>query len=387
MKKPLAILLSTACAPLLAVPGSAQEPPPPIPFETVGVKAAIDPGPNMFVLDQSWSGASTLQVFAADDFDYKGGMSTGSMAQAQLSADGTTAYTISTYLERFTEGDTEMVLQVFDVATLTRTAEIALPPKIAMVGPYENLLQLAADERFALVMNATPAASVTVVDLEAGAVTMEVPTPGCWNIYPATTGLKWTMLCGDGTAQTFVLNDAGTEIASQNATAIFDADVDPLFSHGERGTGDELLFVSYGGDVYRVSDASDTPALVGTFSFGDTLDEPFAPGGYQVSAYNEANDVLFVTVHNEPYDGSHKDGSTEIWAIDVGGEALLYRFQLEPGYVSLAVTGEEIPTLYAFNEHDYTLHAFSVDLSAPYGIILTENAVVDSGGQVITVRP
>src|SRR5688572_29377802 len=107
MKKPLAILLST-CALLLAVPGSAQDPPPPIPSETVGVKDAIDPGPNVFVLDQSWSGASTLQVFAADDFDYKGGMATGSMAQAQLSADGTTAYTISTYMERFIDGDVEM---------------------------------------------------------------------------------------------------------------------------------------------------------------------------------------------------------------------------------------------------------------------------------------
>lgn len=386
MKKALAILVSGTVASMVAVSGFAQEPPP-IAFETVGVKGTIDPGPNVFLLDQSWSGASTLQVFAADDFDYKGGISTGAMAQAQVSADGTTAYTISTYLERFTDGDAEMVLQVFDVATLTRLAEIALPPKIAMVGPYENLLQLADGERFALIMNATPAASVTVVDLEAGAVAMEVPTPGCWNIYPAAAGLKWTMLCGDGTAQTFVLNEDGTEIVAQNAGPIFDAGSDPLFSHAERGTGDELLFVSFGGEVYRVSDAGDAPQLTGTFSFGDILNEPFAPGGYAISAYNEANDVLFVTVHDEPYDGSHKNGSTEIWVIDLAGETLLYRLQIEHGYVSLAVTDEQIPTLYAFNEHDYTVRAFAVDLSAPYGVILTEKAAVQSSGQVITVRP
>ena len=37
---------------------------------------------------------------------------------------------------------------------MTTTMEVALPPKIAMVGPYEQLIQLTADEKFALVMNA-----------------------------------------------------------------------------------------------------------------------------------------------------------------------------------------------------------------------------------------
>lgn len=97
MKKLLPVLLCTVCA-LSAVPALTQELPPPVPFETVGVKPAIDPGPNMFVLTQSWDGASTFQVYDAVDFTYKGGMTTGSMAQTQLLADGTRAYTISTYL-------------------------------------------------------------------------------------------------------------------------------------------------------------------------------------------------------------------------------------------------------------------------------------------------
>ena len=76
MKKLLAILLSTTCA-LSVVPALSQETPPPIPFETVTVKESIDPGPNLFLMDQSWDGASTLQVFDAIDLTYKGGMGTG----------------------------------------------------------------------------------------------------------------------------------------------------------------------------------------------------------------------------------------------------------------------------------------------------------------------
>src|SRR5690606_4574762 len=145
-------LLCTTCA-ALAAPALAQDTPPPLTPETLTVRESIDPGPNLFAMDQSWEGPSTLQIFGQDDLAYRGGLGTGSMAQSQISADGATAYTVATYMRRYTWGEVEMVLQVFDIATLTMTQEIPLPPKIAMVGPYEHLLQLSADERFALVSN------------------------------------------------------------------------------------------------------------------------------------------------------------------------------------------------------------------------------------------
>lgn len=388
MKKLLAVLLSTTCA-VAAVPAFAQDADiPPVAEETVGVKPAIDPGPNIFAMDQSWDGLSTFQVFSAEDFTYKGGMGTGMVAQGQVSADGTTAYTTSTYLERITWGEPDMVLQVFDVATLSVTAEIMLPPKITMVAAYEHLLQLSADERFIFIMNATPAASVTVVDLEAGAVTMEVPTPGCWEIYPATSGLKFTMLCGDGAAKTFILNETGTEIVSELATDLFNVDDDPLFVHAERrGDADELLFVSYTGNVYRVSDAGDAPELIEIVSLTADVEAPFAPGGYALTAYNAANDYLFVVMHADPYDGSHKDAGDEVWVMDMAVGTLLYRLQPEHGLVSLYVDDAELPTLYGFNEEDYTIRSYAIDPAATHGIIMEETGAVSvGGGLVITVR-
>lgn len=63
MKKLLFTLVSTSCA-SVAVTAYAQDVPPPLEPETVITKPAIDPGPNLFVLEGSWDGASSLQVMA-----------------------------------------------------------------------------------------------------------------------------------------------------------------------------------------------------------------------------------------------------------------------------------------------------------------------------------
>ncbi len=87
--------------------------------EEVGLKATIDPGPNVFVYQQEWKGAGSVAVYGKDDLAFKGLMTTGSMGMMLVSPDGKTAYTQSTYMKRITWGDIEQVLQVFDVATLS----------------------------------------------------------------------------------------------------------------------------------------------------------------------------------------------------------------------------------------------------------------------------
>ena len=100
-----------------------------------------------------------------------------------ISPDGKSAYSQSSYLKRIMYGDHEQVLQVFDVATLTPTKEVILPNKAAMVAAYTPLLEESADGKFIYVQNATPATSVTVVDMPEKKQAAEVPTPGCWGIF------------------------------------------------------------------------------------------------------------------------------------------------------------------------------------------------------------
>src|SRR6266850_1034543 len=136
----------------------------------LNVKAAIDPGSNVFTIDQEWGGASSINVFSAKDLTYKGNMSSGTMAQMLLSDDGKTAYTASVFMKRIAYGDAEMVLQAFDVATLSVGREIVLPPKFAMLTPYRHMLAESGDGKYVYVQNATPATSVMVVDVGAGKV-------------------------------------------------------------------------------------------------------------------------------------------------------------------------------------------------------------------------
>jgi methylamine dehydrogenase heavy chain len=309
------------------------------------VKAAIDPGANIFTNDQEWNGASSIDVFSAADLAYKGNMSSGSMAQMLVSPDGKTAYTVSVYLKRYAYGEPEMVLQAFDVATLSPLREIALPPKFAMGTAYTALLAQSADGRYIYVQNATPATSVTVVDVVAGTVTGEIPTPGCFGIYPSVAGTRFSVACGDGTFASYALEPDGKSADRAQSEKIFDVDSDPIFMHAQR-IGPDLLFISYHGNVYRLSDSGAAVQLAEKYSVTDGVRGGWAPGGYEMIAYNKSNNVLFIGMHPNAKDGSHKQGAKEIWAYDLAARKTLSRSAV-PGALALTVSDDKIPVLYA----------------------------------------
>lgn len=103
--------------------------------EVLTVEKAIKPGANVFVLDQSWKGASRINVLSADDLEHKGILSVGITGQMVYSKDRKTAYAMSAYATRITYGPTEAVLQEFDVDTLTLKREVIIPEKMAQVAP------------------------------------------------------------------------------------------------------------------------------------------------------------------------------------------------------------------------------------------------------------
>lgn len=313
--------------------------------QVLTVRKSISPGSNVFTIDQEWKGASAINVFDASNLSFKGSVSTGSMAQMLVSRDGKTAFTASVYLRRIVSGDAEMVLQQFDVSTLSQVKEIPLPPKFAMLSPYRSMLAQSADGRFVYVQNATPASSVTVVDVFKGAVTGEVPTPGCFGIYASLEGWKFSTLCGDGSMATFVIEADGAGSRRMQSQRIFDPDRDPLFLTSQR-CGDDLVFISYSGVVYRISDRDEVARIVGQSSVVNGTKGNWAPGGFQLIGYNAPNDVLFISMHPGAHDGTHKRGSREIWAYDLGNKRVIHRLPLKD-VRAFAVSNEEIPALYA----------------------------------------
>ncbi len=337
--------------------------------EQITVEEKIKPGPNVFTVDQSWSGASRINVVGAGELDRKGNLSVGLVTQLTVTKDKKTAYTASAYAKRITYGPTEAVLQEFDVETMSVKREIAVSPKMAQVAPQKSLLALSADEKYAFVQNATPATSVSVVDLAAGKEIAEVPTPGCWSIHPALSGIKFSTLCGDGTLQTFSVSADGKFGAPEKSEKIFDADTDPLYVVGERA-GDKLIFMSFNGNVYTISDKDGAAKLVDKFSITEGVEGGWAPGGIEVIAYNEPNDVLFVTMHPDAKEGSHKNAATEIWPVDMKTKKVLYRSVVE-GVKSIAVTQTKVPTLFGLNDDEGVLTRYGIDPDARFAIKLT----------------
>ncbi|MDR3159662.1 MAG: hypothetical protein LBU11_11815 [Zoogloeaceae bacterium] len=334
--------------------------------EVLTVESKIRPGPNLFVLDQGWSGASQINVLDGGNLGRKGNMSMGLNAQFILSADRKTAYTVSIYSKRISYGPLEAVLQIFDVETLTPVKEIILLDKTAQVASIKNHLALSADEKFAFVQNATPATSITVVDLEKGELAAEIPTPGCWGLYPSARERKISILCGDGSMVSYAVDDSGQPGPAARSEKIFDADKSPLFVHAERA-GDDWLFSSFFGELFRISDADAIPRLVDRFSYTAGVKGKWAPGGFAIMAYNPANELLYITMHPNSRDGSHKNGAKEIWALDLKKKAVVSRSKAEH-VVSIAVTSGQNPVLYGLNDEESNVTRFTSNAKSGFAL-------------------
>lgn len=357
--------LGLALTLLAAGPLAAQEPLKP---ETLSVKEAIDPGPNLFVYQESLDGPGTIAVYAADTLVMKGTMTSGAFGNMMVDPTGKTAYAQSTFLKRYAYGDMEQVLQIYDVATLTPKSEVILPPKASMSLAYLNLLRPSADGAFAFVQNATPASSITIVDLKAGKVLEELPTPGCWGIFPAATGSNFITMCGDGSLMSYGLKDGKfAEIAT--TADVFDPDGDALFSTGVR-TGETNAFVSFKGNVMLVADGDGTPKKTETFSLVDGVEGGWAPGGYQLVTYSPDLKLLFVLMHSNSYEGSHKNPAEELWAIDPVAKKVVGRAPFA-GFWSVEVGPGPKPAIYGISA-EMKVVRFDVDVSA--GLKLTQTS-------------
>ncbi len=341
----------------------------PIAPETFTVETALKPGPNIFVASPGWFGPSVIHVFSASDLSYKGNYTNGLNGQMAFGAGGTVGYTASNYPKRIMRGPIEAVLERFDVATLKTTGEVIIPPKFAPGQALQGMIQVSADGERAFVQNATPATSVTVVNLKSGKVVSEIPTPGCWTINLSQDGTRFTTLCGDGRFLTVRLGRDGRATGQAYSEKIFDPEKDPLFVHAER-VGADLVFVSYSGVFHRVSDAGDTARLVGAYAVAKDLPGGWAPGGYELMGYNAPNGILFISMHPGAKDGSHKNGSTEVWAVDLERRAIVSR-SVAPGLTHLAVSQDKAPVIFGVNSHGEGLFRYETNPAAGFAARLT----------------
>lgn len=284
---------------------------------------------RMYVSDFSIGHLMDGRIFVLDAKTgrYAGGIDAGYAGQFTLSPDGKQAYVAATYLSRHSHGERTDVLELYDTDSLRRQAEIILPKKHAQAAFTRELLRTSLDGHYLYVQNATPATSVTVVDLQQRKVLGEVSSPGCWALFPSQTySLRFSMLCGDGTLNTVTLNEDGSVLSRAPSTKFFDSDSDPVYITAV-DDGENYYFLSFHGKLTKATLSGEKP-VIGTaveLVQGDDLKHGWRPGGYQLMTLHRASGRFYVGMHPNGKEGTHKHLAQEIWVIDIHTGKLLSR--------------------------------------------------------------
>ncbi|MFO1040017.1 MAG: amine dehydrogenase large subunit [Geminicoccaceae bacterium] len=304
-------------------------------------------GPRLYVTDMAGLRPDgRIYVLDGTSLELLGQIPAGFTSFAEPSADGSKIYNATTFHDRGVRGNKIDVLEEWNTSDLTLAQEVVLPPKRAMVVTYKDLLGLMNGGKRALVQNATPASSVTVVDLANGAVVGEVDTAGCWAVMPSVSDPnRFATICGDGTFENITLDDAGKAVKRARSAKIFDAQTDPIFIQSA-SKGDTHYFVTFDGRLIGIDISADTPTVTVDWKFTDGIDGGWRPGGYNPIAIHRDSDTIFVGMHANGGEGSHKLPAQEIWALDLGSKTVTTR---APGHDALAidVTQTGTPRVYA----------------------------------------
>jgi methylamine dehydrogenase heavy chain len=236
-------------------------------------------------------------------------------------------YVVETVYSRGHRGERTDLVTIYDAVTLAVAGEVVIPPRRADNGNGVALAALLDGDRFLVVLNQNPGTSVSVVDLEARAFAGEIATPGCALVLPAGER-RFGMLCGDGTAEAIMLDDAGHEAGRARSERFFDATRDPLTEKGVRD-GPRWRFASFDGLLHEIDFSGEPPLPATPWSlFSDAEREAgWRIGGMQHLALHTASSRLYSVVHQGEA-GSHKDPGPEVWVYDLAKRARVQRIEL-----------------------------------------------------------
>jgi len=315
--------LMLAAASLPAAAAAPKAPPPELPAETlVGGGSLAQAGSERIYVGDTMIGNivdGRVRVFDARRGKLLGMVNAGYAANFALSAKADELYVATTYLSRGGRGERSDVLEVWDTDTLAFKYEVLLPPRRAQTLSYRGLVSASADGRFLLVQNATPATSLTVVDLGAKKVAAEIPTAGCWGSLPAAGHpARFSMLCGDGKVATVTLDAQGQVAERQLSEKFFDADQDAWYHTSER-VGDRYYFLSFKGTLTELDLSGPVARQVSQKAIvtPQQAKQGWRPGGYQVFSVHPDGTWAVVAMHDQGREGSHKAPAKQLWSVDL----------------------------------------------------------------------
>ena len=254
-------------------------------------------------------------------------------------------YVAETFYARGNRGARTDVVTIYDRSTLSPVAEVVLPgAKRSSHMPEKHAFQIVDQERLGLVYNFTPAASVTVVDLVKRVVLSEVSIAGCALIYP--TGKRgFSSWCNNGAMLSIQLTANGNIAASSRTEPVFDPEADALFEKPAL-YGGVAYFPSLQGEIQPMNLKGEAaqPEQSWWLTSQQEREEGWRPGGWQLLDV-DATGKMYILMHPDGKEGSHKDPGSEVWVYDLAEQKRLNRIALNNWGISVALTRTPEPLL------------------------------------------
>lgn len=255
-------------------------------------------------------------------------------------------YVSETFYSRGTRGVRTDVLTIWDKQTLSPVDEVVMPPKRLSGMPQNYAVQLVDDEKIALVYNFTPATSVSVIDIVNREFLGEIPTPGCSLVYPMA-GRAFASICTDGSMMSIQLDENGAQASSARTDVFFDANNDPLMEKAAMVDG-VAYFPTFLGRMVPVDLSGETLAVGDPWSLIGDEEGGWRPGGIAVTG-TDAGGRIYVLMHPDGYEGSHKDPGTEVWVFDPESQERVDRIELQLPAISIGLTRDDDPLMATTN--------------------------------------
>ena len=361
MAKRLSLLIVAILACMMAWggPGTLAQLPP---NEQVTVLQLPPVSPHWVATMTPLAGSIMMTPIVLIDGDTRqvlGNLSGGLAAMFAPSPDHKFFYTADTFYSRGTQGDRTDVLTIYDATHLSRLGEIPITNKRQLALADPSSMGVTPDGRFVLMLNLTPATSVTAVDLDGKKVAGEIQTPGCSEIL-ITAPREFASVCADGSMLTTDFDDSA-KATSQKRTAkpFFDVEKDPVFQLPAI-MDKKAYFVSYHGVVYPM-DLSASPAAPGdTWSMLSDAEKKdgWRPGGWQPVAGYAPGHLLFVLMH-QGGEWTQKSAGPEVWVYDVNDHKRVARIPLPLQSNAIRVSQDDNPLLFALVTSESKLQVFS----------------------------
>ncbi len=311
------------------------------------------PATWLYAHDPNFSALTEGKVVVVDvnseNRHYKGTVSSAQFGSFVPSNTRNELYSAETYYSRGTRGKRTDVLSIFSKSDLAFIEEIILPGnKRGLTVTEKNALRLVDNDNYLLLFNFTPAASVSIIDIEQRKILNSIDIPGCSLIYP--TGKRgFSSLCADGGMLSFQFDKKGQISEQFVIPSFFDAETDPLFEKSIYVDG-IAYFPTFLGQIQPIDLSQSKPKILPSWSLLSPaqLAKNWRPAGWQIGSAHP-DGFIYLLMQENGFNGSHKNGGSEVWVFNVSTKQRVSTIKLKSHGISIEVTKDKYPLLVVTN--------------------------------------